>query len=80
MVGISLDTKELQKARPISPLTRKHPEALAVHNLEQNKAANKLKALIQRATGSGKTFTAFSFICSLIKFGGARRVLQSLDF
>ncbi len=31
------------------------------------------------ATGSGKTFTAISFIYRLIKFGGARRVLFLVD-
>jgi type I restriction enzyme R subunit len=50
-------------------------QILAVHNLEDSLAANKPKALIQMATGSGKTFTAISFIYRLIKFGGARRVL-----
>ena len=54
-------------------------QILAVHNLEQSLAANKHKALIQMATGSGKTFTAISFIYLLIKFGGARRVLFLVD-
>jgi type I restriction enzyme R subunit len=31
------------------------------------------------ATGSGKTFTAVSFIYRLVKFGGARRVLFLVD-
>jgi type I restriction enzyme R subunit len=47
----------------------------AVQNLEKSLAQNKPRALIQMATGSGKTFTAISFIYRLIKFGGARRVL-----
>jgi type I restriction enzyme R subunit len=51
----------------------------AVQNLEKSLAANKPKALIQMATGSGKTFTAISFIYRLIKFGGARRVLFLVD-
>jgi type I restriction enzyme R subunit len=54
-------------------------QILAVHNLEHSLAANKPKALIQMATGSGKTFTAISFIYRLIKFGGARRVLFLVD-
>nr|MBP8149744.1 DEAD/DEAH box helicase family protein [Limnohabitans sp.] len=54
-------------------------QILAVHNLEDSLAANKPKALIQMATGSGKTFTAISFIYRLIKFGGARRVLFLVD-
>jgi type I restriction enzyme R subunit len=47
----------------------------AIQNLEKSLAANKPKALIQMATGSGKTFTSIGFIYRLIKFGGARRVL-----
>ena len=51
----------------------------AITNLEKSLAANKPKALIQMATGSGKTFTSIGFINSLIKFGGARRVLFLVD-
>jgi type I restriction enzyme, R subunit len=51
----------------------------AVRNLETSLAANKPRALIQMATGSGKTFTAISAIYRLIKFGGARRVLFLVD-
>ena len=51
----------------------------AIRNLEVSLAAAKPRALIQMATGSGKTFTAISFIYRLIKFGGARRVLFLVD-
>ncbi|MFO1405605.1 MAG: type I restriction-modification enzyme R subunit C-terminal domain-containing protein [Azonexus sp.] len=51
----------------------------AIVNLERSLAANKPRALIQMATGSGKTFTAISAIYRLIKFGGARRVLFLVD-
>jgi type I restriction enzyme R subunit len=51
----------------------------AVSNLEKSLAANKPRALIQMATGSGKTFTSISFIYRLIKFAGARRVLFLVD-
>jgi type I restriction enzyme R subunit len=51
----------------------------AIRNLEKSLAANKPRALIQMATGSGKTFTAISFIYRLIKFAGARRVLFLVD-
>ncbi|MBV9870490.1 MAG: DEAD/DEAH box helicase family protein, partial [Frankiaceae bacterium] len=37
------------------------------------------RALIQMATGSGKTYTAVSGIYRLVKFGGARRVLFLVD-
>ncbi len=51
----------------------------AINNLEASLAANKPRALIQMATGSGKTFTAISFIYRLIKFAGARRILFLVD-
>jgi type I restriction enzyme, R subunit len=51
----------------------------AIQNLEKSLTANKPKALIQMATGSGKTFTSISFIYRLIKFAGARRVLFLVD-
>ncbi|HHO48429.1 MAG TPA: DEAD/DEAH box helicase [Desulfobacteraceae bacterium] len=51
----------------------------AIRNLEQSLAANRPRALIQMATGSGKTFTAINFIYRLIKFGGARRILFLVD-
>ncbi len=51
----------------------------AIRNLEASLAANKPRALIQMATGSGKTFTAIGFIYRLIKFAGARRVLFLVD-
>jgi type I restriction enzyme, R subunit len=51
----------------------------AIRNLEASLAANKPRALIQMATGSGKTYTAINFIYRLIKFAGARRVLFLVD-
>jgi type I restriction enzyme R subunit len=51
----------------------------AVTNLERSLAEGRPRALIQMATGSGKTFTAVSFIYRLIKFAGARRVLFLVD-
>jgi type I restriction enzyme R subunit len=51
----------------------------AVRQLEASLAQNKPRALIQMATGSGKTFTAISFIYRLIKFAGFRRVLFLVD-
>lgn len=51
----------------------------AINNLEASLAADKPRALIQMATGSGKTFTAVSFIYRLLKFGKAKRVLFLVD-
>jgi len=54
-------------------------QKIAIRNLEASFKANKPRALIQMATGSGKTFTSISFIYRLIKFAGARRVLFLVD-
>jgi type I restriction enzyme, R subunit len=51
----------------------------AIHNLEASFAENHSLALIQMATGAGKTFTAVSFIYRLIKYAGSRRVLFLVD-
>jgi type I restriction enzyme R subunit len=51
----------------------------AIRNLEISLKGNRPRALIQMATGSGKTFTAINFIYRLIKFAGARRVLFLVD-
>ncbi len=51
----------------------------AVVNLEHSLKHDRPRALIQMATGSGKTITAISFLYRLIKFGGARRVLFLVD-
>jgi type I restriction enzyme R subunit len=51
----------------------------AVENLEASVRAGKPRALIQMATGAGKTFTAISALYRLIKEGGARRVLFLVD-
>lgn len=51
----------------------------AINSLENSLKNYKPRALIQMATGSGKTFTACNFIYRLIKFGGAKRVLFLVD-
>lgn len=51
----------------------------AIENLEKSFAANHPKALIQMATGAGKTFTAITAVYRLLKFTGANRVLFLVD-
>jgi len=51
----------------------------AVTNLEKSFAEARPRALIQMASGSGKTYTAVSFVYRLIKFANARRVLFLVD-
>jgi type I restriction enzyme R subunit len=54
-------------------------QAKAIHNLEASFAKSDLRALIQMATGSGKTFTAVNEVYRLLKFGGAKRILFLVD-
>ncbi len=54
-------------------------QIVAIKNLEKSLSENRPRALIQMATGSGKTFTAITFLYRLIKFGGAKRVLFLVD-
>ena len=51
----------------------------AISNLEKSFAANKPKALIQMATGAGKTFTAITTVYRLLKHTGVNRVLFLVD-
>ncbi len=51
----------------------------SITNLERSLAKNDPRALIQMATGSGKTFTAVNFCYRLIKYAGARRILFLVD-
>jgi type I restriction enzyme R subunit len=51
----------------------------AVTKLEESFKRNRPRALVQMATGSGKTIAAISAIYRLIKFAGARRVLFLVD-
>jgi type I restriction enzyme R subunit len=51
----------------------------AVTSLEKSLAANRPRALIQMATGSGKTFTAVTQAYRLIKHAGARQILFLVD-
>jgi len=55
------------------------PQIKAIQNLEASLALDKPRALIQMATGSGKTFTAINFIYRLIRYANARRVLFLVD-
>ncbi|MEZ6130791.1 MAG: DEAD/DEAH box helicase family protein [Planctomycetaceae bacterium] len=51
----------------------------AITNLEKSLSDNKPRALVQMATGSGKTFTAVSSCYRLIKYGRAKRILFLVD-
>ena len=51
----------------------------AIRNLEESLAAGRPRALVQMATGSGKTFMACNQVYRLIKYSGAQRVLFLVD-
>jgi len=54
-------------------------QILAINKLDKSFKEYKPKALIQMATGSGKTFTAITFIYRLLKFTEAKRILFLVD-
>ena len=54
-------------------------QVVAINNLEQSFRDQRPKALIQMATGSGKTFTAITFVYRLLKFAKAKRILFLVD-
>jgi len=51
----------------------------AIKNLEISFEENRPKALIQMATGAGKTFTAISSIYRLLEYADAKRILFLVD-
>ena len=51
----------------------------AIENLDTSFADNRPKALVQMATGAGKTFTAITAAYRLLKFGKMKRVLFLVD-
>ena len=51
----------------------------AINNLEKSFADNRPKALVQMATGAGKTFTAITAAYRLLKYGKMNRILFLVD-
>jgi type I restriction enzyme R subunit len=51
----------------------------AITKLDVSFKENRPRALIQMATGSGKTFTAITSVYRLLKFAGAKRILFLVD-
>ena len=54
-------------------------QAIAIRNVEESLAADRPRALIQMATGSGKTYTAASLCYRLIRYADAQRILFLVD-
>lgn len=71
--------KRLHDLPPLLPDGLRDCQINAITNLEKSFKENRPRALIQMATGSGKTFTAITFIYRLLKFAKAKRVLFLVD-
>ena len=54
-------------------------QVTAITNLEESLKDDKPRALVQMATGSGKTFTAISSVYRWLKYGKAKRILFLVD-
>ncbi len=54
-------------------------QVTAIQNLDQSFDEARPRALVQMATGSGKTFTAITTIYRLLKHAGANRILFLVD-
>lgn len=54
-------------------------QIIAIQKLEESFSESKPKALIQMATGAGKTFTAITAVYRLLKFAKVNRVLFLVD-
>lgn len=63
----------------LEPTGLRDCQVQAITNLEQSFREARPKALIQMATGSGKTFTAITAIYRLLKFAKGKRVLFLVD-
>ncbi|MDO8539757.1 MAG: DEAD/DEAH box helicase family protein [Opitutaceae bacterium] len=69
----------LPTAHPLPTTNLRTCQIEAITFLEASFAVDRPRALIQMATGAGKTYTACAFTYRLIKFAGARRVLFLVD-
>jgi type I restriction enzyme, R subunit len=69
----------LTQMPPLDPKGLWSAQETAIRNTEMSLQSFKPRALIQMATGSGKTFTAANLSYRLIKFADARRILFLVD-
>ena len=69
----------LQNLPPLDETGLRPAQIHAIRNLEASFKKNRPKALIQMATGAGKTYTACSFVYRLLKHAGAHRILFLVD-
>lgn len=71
--------QSLQTLPPLDNTGLRDCQITAINNLEASFKDDRPRALIQMATGAGKTFTAITSVYRLLKHAGARRVLFLVD-
>ena len=69
----------LKKLPPLNTEGFRKCQVTAINNLDKSFAENRPKALVQMATGAGKTFTAITASYRLLKFGKMNRILFLVD-
>src|SRR5829696_2970233 len=63
----------------LNPAGLRNCQITAIQNLELSFKADRPRALVQMATGSGKTFTAITSVYRLLKHADAKRILFLVD-
>jgi type I restriction enzyme R subunit len=63
----------------LDPAGLRDAQIAAIEKLEDSFKKNRPKALIQMATGAGKTYTAATFVYRLLKHADAKRILFLVD-
>jgi len=69
----------LQDMPPLVHAGLRECQITAIENLEASFKADKPRALVQMATGSGKTYTAITSVYRLLKHTDAKRILFLVD-
>lgn len=64
---------------PAAALHLRDCQEIAINNLEASFKASRPRALIQMATGAGKTYTAITSMYRLLKYANAKRILFLVD-
>jgi type I restriction enzyme R subunit len=80
LAGVEAQVRGRLRSMPaLAPSALWPVQRQTIENLERSLAMGLPRALIQMATGSGKTYTAAAFCERLIRFAGAKRVLFLVD-
>lgn len=69
----------LKNMPPLSTKGFRDCQVAALSNLDRSMAENHPRALIQMATGAGKTFTAITGVYRMLKYGHFKRILFLVD-